>query len=120
MSSTIIQERNPSLTEPLSNEFVRNVGELHFSHEDVVASKTSAKYTVLLVTTGGVNRTITLPVAAETVGKVYVVKKVDAGVGDVVITGAGAETIDGAASQTLAARWDVIMIVCDGGQWYII
>jgi len=120
MSSSIVQERNPSIVEPLSNEFVRNMGELHLSHEDVAVNKTAAKYSVILVTTGAGNVTVTLPVAAETVGKVYAIKKVDAGAGDVIVTGDGGETIDGALTVTLAARWDVVMIFCDGVEWYII
>ena len=120
MSSGTVQQRNPEGVEPLNTEFVRNTGELHFSHEDVAINKTAAKYTVILVTTGAGNITITLPVAANTVGKVYAIKKIDVGAGNVIVDGDGGETIDGAATQTIVAQWDVLMIFCDGVAWFII
>lgn len=120
MSSPTVQQRNPEMVEPLAVEYVRNTGELHLSHEDVAAGKTAAKYSVILVTTGAGNITITLPVAADSEGKVYAIKKVDGGAGNVIIDGDGAETIDGAATQTILNRWGSIIIVCDGIGWYIL
>lgn len=120
MSTIVVQERNPELDAPLNVHFVSNMGELHLSCESVFANKTAAKYSVILVATGAGNVTITLPVAADSIGKVYAIKKVDAGAGNVIVDGAGAETIDGAATQVLAAQWAVIMIVTNGVAWYII
>jgi hypothetical protein len=120
MSSGTVQQRNPAGVETLATEYVRNTGELHLSHKDTATNITAAKESVILVTTGAPNVTVTLPVAADSIGKVYAIKKVDAGAGNVIVDGDGGETIDGALTQTLAAQWDVIMIVCDGVAWFII
>jgi hypothetical protein len=77
-------------------------------------------YSVLLVTTGVSDRTITLPTAADNSGRVLSIKKVDSGAGKVIIDGEGAETIDGATTVTLIARYESITITCNGTAWFII
>jgi len=62
--------------------------------------------------------TVTLPLAADSLGAHIVVKKVDASGNAVTVDGAGAETIDGAATASLAAQYDSIAIVCDGYTWW--
>jgi len=48
------------------------------------------------------------------------VKKVDAGAGNTVVDGNGAETIDGASVQTITNQYDSITIQSDGSNWYIL
>jgi len=46
--------------------------------------------------------------------------KIDASANAVVIDGAGAETIDGAATQTLIAQYDSLHVVSSGAEWFIV
>jgi hypothetical protein len=88
----------------------------------------SANYTILdndgyrhiLVTTGASNRTITLPTAADNTDRMITIKKVDSGVGIVIIDGEGAETIDGATTYTLDTQYQQLTIVCNGTSWSIV
>ncbi len=75
---------------------------------------------VILVNTGDTNRILTLPASASVKGKIYTIKKIDAGLGTVTIDGAGSETIDGALTQSLATQYAQISIVSDGVNWFII
>lgn len=91
-------------------------------------STKSADYTItdtdgietILMTTGGTNRTVTLPTAADNVNRVITVKKVDSGTGFVTVDGEGAELINGVATFPMYFRWDWIKIFCDGTSWYTI
>ena len=73
--------------------------------------------TVVLVYTGGTNRTITLP--APTAGKIVHIKKCDATVATVTIS-APSGTIDGTASKVLLSQYDSLTIVSDGTDFFII
>lgn len=64
--------------------------------------------------------TINLPAVSGLNGRCYIVKKTDVSVNAVTIDGAGAETIDGAATKVLAAQYDVARLVCDGSVWHLI
>lgn len=76
-------------------------------------------FSVLVDATGGA-RTITLPAAASHTHRIYNIKKIDVSGNAVTIDGAGAETIDGAATQVLAAQYDSYTIQSDGTEWWII
>lgn len=68
-----------------------------------------------------VARTLTLPAAATSAGVWYTIKKTTADAAAVTIDGSGAETIDGAATNTeVDAQYDSITIVCDGSNWHIV
>lgn len=94
----------------------------------VSKSDTAATYTILdndqfgtfLLTTGASDRTITLPTAADNTNRKIVFKKVDSGAGDVIIDGEGAETIDGAATLTIANQNDFAELQCNGSSWRVI
>ena len=73
---------------------------------------------ILVDATGGA-RTVNLKAATNMAGKVYVIKKIDAGVNAVTVDPNGAETIDGAATYALALQWASVTIRCDGTAWYI-
>ena len=70
-------------------------------------------------TGGGI--TITLPTVANAgAGFMLYVKKTDASSNTVVLDGAGAETIDGSATFTLAgSSRNGVQICCDGTAWYV-
>lgn len=68
-------------------------------------------------TTGASNRTLTLPAAASNAGKAVEVKKVDSGVGTVIIDPNASETVDGASTFTLTSQWDSVRLRSDGSNW---
>lgn len=75
--------------------------------------------TILMDASGGA-RTVTLPLAATSNRVVLTIKKIDSSANAVTIDGNGAETIDGAATQVLAAQWDSFTIQCNGTAWFIL
>lgn len=77
-------------------------------------------YSVILVTTGAAQRTITLPTPANNTGRVLTIKKVDSGAGTVLIDTPGAETIDGAAQNVLNAQYAFVQLACDGSNWSVL
>ena len=78
---------------------------------------TAADY-MLGVDTTAANRTITLPVVATVPGQAFVVKKV-AGANNVILEGDGAETIDGAANQTITTLWASLTVRSTGTTWWV-
>ena len=90
-----------------------------FSQEAQSASFT-VDQTFTWVTTGGTTRTATLPTALGIAGRQYTIKKVDAGIGLVVVDADGAQTIDGALAYTLYAQYDSVTIVSDGAVWWVV
>lgn len=75
--------------------------------------------TVLIDATAAA-RTVTLPTAASAKHRVYTVKKIDASANTVTIDPAGAETIDGVATQVLTTQWQAFKIQSDGTAWFIV
>ena len=69
-------------------------------------------------TGGAADITVSLP-AAPPVGMLAAVKKVDAGVGRVLVSGNGA-TIDGAATQPLTNQLDGILVQFAGPNWFTV
>ena len=62
--------------------------------------------------------TVTLPLAKSANQKRMSFKKIDPGVNQVIITGNGSETIDGANTSTLSVQYSTLEIVSDGRTWY--
>lgn len=85
-----------------------------------IKTVSSANYTILdndgfdtiAVTTGASDRTITLPSAANNVGRTTRIKKVDNGAGRVLVTRAGSDTIDGFTTVPLALIGDSADFTC--------
>lgn len=74
---------------------------------------------VVEVTTGASNRTITLPDRATNQARTIYIIKVDAGAGQVILDGAGSDTIQGAATVSLTTgQYDYRKIEA-GADWYI-
>jgi len=98
----------------------------HINEADYVVLDTDG-YNVLLMTTGNTTRLITLPTAADNVGRQLVVKKVDSGTGNLRIRAEGVEKIDdqvGASyligTNEIENQWDALTFVCDGSNWFVI
>ena len=64
--------------------------------------------------------TLTLPTAVGIAGRMYTVKRVNAGVNAVTVDAAGAQTIDGAATHVLSAQWQTVRLVSDGVGWLVV
>jgi len=76
-------------------------------------------YTHINVTAGAANRTITLPTAADNIGRRLKIRKVDNGAGYVITDGEGAETINGITEWRLFNQYDYVVIECDGTEWFV-
>lgn len=83
-----------------------------------VATLTVAESGLVIVTNAGASYTLTLPACANNTGLGYIFKKTDANTNPIVIDGNGAETIDGAANQTLDAQYETLAIISDGSNWH--
>jgi hypothetical protein len=77
----------------------------------------TASYSTVLVDAVAV---ITLPPVGDCRGRVYIVKKMFAGVGDVTVAADGLETIDGAATQVIAAQYEVLRLQSSGAEWVLL
>lgn len=83
---------------------------------DAAATLTTAQLDKLLIITPSAGRTLTLPAAADCAGRVYCFKNLAAQV--LTIDGAGAETVDGAATSVLMdAANDTLTFMSDGLKW---
>ncbi len=87
---------------------------------DVSANHNASTGEYVKMTTGAPGKTVTLPavVAGKTV--VICVMKVDSGGGAVTVDTAGAETINGSATDTLSSQYDKNKYISnDGGDYFI-
>ena len=75
---------------------------------------------LVLVTTGGVGVTVTLPLAKEAQRKLYHIKKIDGAAGAVTVARQGSDTIDGAISKSLATQYETLELLPDasGNAWW--
>lgn len=69
------------------------------------------------VTTGTGMIVATLPLVSACTGKIIIFKKVDAGVGSLVISNG---TIDGQSSYSLSNQWQYVAIQSSGATWDVI
>ena len=79
---------------------------------------TSTESTFYNVATGSGNVTVTLPSAVTCKGLMLGFNKTLAA-NDMIIDGAGAQTINGSTTQTFGSQHDAIIIVSDGSNWNI-
>ncbi len=75
---------------------------------------------IIFVTTGGSNRTMTLPTAASASGYSFTIMKIDSTSTTVIIDGNGAETICGAATLTLDQQWLSAEVFSNGTSWVVL
>ena len=64
--------------------------------------------------------TVTLPAAASNTDRVYYIKNIDAEGDDITIDGNSTETIDGSETYVLDCENDVIRIISNGSNWFIL
>lgn len=69
--------------------------------------------------TGG-SIVLTLPSAASNLGHWYVFKRLNSGANTVTIQPTLSQTIDGAANKVLTSQYEVVRIISNGTNWYII
>lgn len=60
---------------------------------------------------------VTLPTAVNFSGLVYTIKKVDSSVNAVTVATTSSQTIDGAATFSLATQWSYVTVVSNGSNW---
>ena len=77
-------------------------------------------YTYIDVTTGAADRTITLPARASNVGRKLLIRKADSGVGKVIVTRAGADTIDGATTINLHNQYTMVTLLASSTEWAVV
>jgi hypothetical protein len=73
---------------------------------------------VIRGTTSGLNIPITLPDSASVQGKLYVVKKLDAGAGSLQIFPQGTDTIDGQTEWDLSNQYQYVRLYANGTTGY--
>lgn len=76
-------------------------------------------YTIRCDTTLG-NVTVTLPAAAQNIGKIYIIKKVDNSSNQVIIDPNASETIDGSTTASISVYNQSLMIQSNGTSWDIL
>jgi hypothetical protein len=76
-------------------------------------------YTTFSDATSG-NVTVNLPDATTCLGRVYVVKKVDASANTITLDGNGSQTIDGALTKVLTTQYEYTKVQSNGTNWYIV
>lgn len=93
-------------------------------NHDVVAVSASpypaSANETLLVNASGGSITVNLPAAAVASGREINVKKTDATGNSVILDGNLAETIDGAATQSITTQYESLRVVSDGSNWHIV
>ena len=85
---------------------------------EATANASTASYLMLDCSATAI--VITLPSAARVTGKRFTIKKTDSGAKKAAIRAVGSETIDGVASASLTAQYQVKNIVSDGTNWNVI
>jgi hypothetical protein len=86
--------------------YVTKTGAYTATNDDYVIDCTSGTFTV------------TLPPSSGRTGRILIIK--NSGAGTITVDGNGAETIDGAATYSLAVQYATVQIMSDGTNWKII
>jgi len=102
-----------------------NVRQREIINRPVISSVTAAHTAnileeIVLADASGGAFSVTLPTASGKTGFIYRVKKTDASANAVTVDGNGAETIDGSATQSLSSQYEVVVVVSDGSNWWIL
>jgi hypothetical protein len=103
-------------TEPNSKLQIGGSIALPLTTKTAAYTLTSNDYTVLGDATGAAFN-LSLPTAVGITGRIYILKKIDSTANAVTVDPSGTETIDGAATVSLALQWSRITIQSDGANW---
>jgi hypothetical protein len=104
------------------NLVLRNSAEQRIRSVSAAYTLTMGDDDILLVNTTAASRTITLPPLADAydaqlgVGKTFLVQKTTAA-NSLIIEGDGAETVNGAANQTLNTQWASVILIAGPSEW---
>jgi len=79
----------------------------------------SSDFAIIADSTAGAI-TVSLPPAATANGRIFFVKRVNAGLNSVTVDPFGSETIDGASTHVLTLQWHRVEIISNGTAWFII
>jgi hypothetical protein len=83
-------------------------------------AQTSGEIVILVdAATAGGAVTVNLPTAVGNTAKFHI-KKIDSGSNTITIDANGAQTIDGATTQTIRFQWTNLTIVSNGSNWFIL
>ena len=121
-----IQKRNSAAANLFGADLEQNTGELHLQSVYVTTTPYAAgAYPFLLCSTGAGNLIVNLPQIVQGGvsvhrGKVYAIKKYDAGAGQVIVTPFAGELIDASASRAIVNRFDSIIILAGATGWWVI
>lgn len=80
---------------------------------------TSDGFHTYLFSTGGTDRTLTLPAASANTGRTITIKKTDSGAGMVTVDANGAELIDVDTTRVVWGSQAYLTIICDGTGWRV-
>jgi hypothetical protein len=101
-------------------DIINTMGGIQAVNVNSAYSATYTPYPEMLIrgTTSGLNVPITLPNSASVEGKVYVVKKLDAGAGLLQIFPQGTDTIDGQTEWDLSNQYQYVRLYANGTTGY--
>lgn len=88
---------------------------LKFAYTD----KSTTLETNLTVLADPTSGNITLELPPISLGSQMVVKNVGAA-NSVTVSGAGSDTIDGAATKELTSQYETLRLVCDRNEWWVV
>ena len=74
----------------------------------------------LLVDAASAVKTVTVPAAADNVGKIFTVKKIDSSVNTVTVDFNSIETSDGDLTEVLTTQYAHVTFQSDGSNWHVI
>ena len=74
----------------------------------------------LISATGGTGITLTLWSAVSGTGKVFRIKRIDSGAGNVTISFRSSQTIEGETPYLLTNQWQFVTVISDGGNSLIL
>lgn len=77
-------------------------------------------YSIIFVTAGASNKTMTLPTAADNTGRKIKIMKVDDGAGYAIVDGEAAETINGTLTWEITEQYGFIEVQSNGTGWYVV
>jgi hypothetical protein len=122
----ILAQDLPSSTTTFLAEMTQELGGVAptFGWRDmrVVTTTDTAKITdeVLLCSATGGALTETLPSAVNIAGKLYTIKRTNAGANAVTVGTTSSQTIDGATTRVLGAQYESVTVLSDGANWVIV
>jgi hypothetical protein len=88
---------------------------------DVDSSQIKTNVSYVRADASGGAFTVTLPVAADNLGRKILIKKIDSSANAVTISGTGSDTIEGSATKSLSSQWSSLYLIAGtSGSWEII